>query len=132
MGCGTGVLAIVASMLGANPIMAVDIDEWSYENTIENLQKNNINNVLVHKGDVQILEGRRFHVILANINKNVLLADLPAYVRSLGPGGTLLLSGFFETDIAELKPAAEKLGLKYEDRKLSDQWALLQFIKQND
>ena len=79
MGCGTGVLAIVASMLGANPIEAVDIDDWSYENTIENLLKNNINNVLVHKGNAQILEGKIFNTILANINKNVLLEDIPVF-----------------------------------------------------
>ncbi|MFL5762976.1 MAG: 50S ribosomal protein L11 methyltransferase [Bacteroidia bacterium] len=131
MGCGTGVLAIVASMQGAEPITAIDVDQWSYENTIENLGKNNINNVLVHKGDAQILAGKRFHVILANINKNVLLADIPAYANAMEKDGTLLLSGFFETDIAELRPAAEKHGLKYEGAKVSNQWALLHFTKQN-
>jgi ribosomal protein L11 methyltransferase len=131
MGCGTGVLAIMAAMLGADPITAIDVDQWSYENTIENLEKNNINKVLVHKGDAQILEDRRFHVILANINKNVLLADLPVYYSCLEKGGELLLSGFFETDIAELRPAAEKLGLKYEGLKVSNQWAMLHFSKQN-
>ena len=130
MGCGTGVSAIVASMLGADPITAVDVDQWSYENTLENLEKNNINNVLVHKGDAQILEDKSFHVILANINRNVLLADLPVYARSLEKGGELLLSGFFETDIAELRPAAEKLGLKYEGVKASNQWSMLHFTKQ--
>ncbi|HEY0029505.1 MAG TPA: 50S ribosomal protein L11 methyltransferase [Bacteroidia bacterium] len=129
MGCGTGVLAIVASMLGADPITAVDIDQWSYENTIENLQKNNINNALVHKGDAQILEGKIFHTILANINRNILMADMPVYVRSLEKGGDLILSGFFETDVAELKQAAEKLGLKYEGTKVSNQWAMLHFSK---
>lgn len=127
MGCGTGVLAIVASMLGANPIEAVDVDGWSYENTVENLAKNNINNVLVHKGDAQILEEKIFHTILANINKNVLLADIPLFQKALKKGGNLVLSGFFETDIDELKAKAENLGLKYEGSKISNQWAALHF-----
>jgi ribosomal protein L11 methyltransferase len=129
MGCGTGVLAIVASMMGANPITAVDIDEWSYTNSIENLQKNNINNVLVHKGNAQILEGKLFHTILANINKNVLLTDLFTYVKSLDKQGNLILSGFFETDINELKTKALELGLKFEGNAVSNQWALLWFSK---
>lgn len=127
MGCGTGVLAIVASMLGANPIEAVDIDDWSYENTIENLAKNNINNVIVNKGDAQILEGKLFNTILANINKNVLLADIPKYKKVLQKGGNLVLSGFFETDMDEIKAKAENLGLKYEGSKISNQWAALHF-----
>ena len=101
--------------------------DWSYENTIENLAKNNINNVLVHKGDAQILQGKIFHTILANINKNVLLADIPVFQKVLKKGGNLVLSGFFETDIAELKAKAENLGLKYESSKISNQWAALHF-----
>lgn len=127
MGCGTGVLAIVASMLGANPIEAVDIDDWSYENTIENLTRNNINNVIVNKGDAQILEGKIFNTILANINKNVLLADIPKYIKVLEKGGNLMLSGFFETDIDEIKAKAENYGLKYEGSIVSNQWAALHF-----
>ncbi len=127
MGCGTGVLAITASMLGSNPIIAIDIDEWSYENTIENLAKNNINNVIVNKGDAQILEGKTFHTILANINKNVLLNDMPIYKKALEENGNLILSGFFETDIKEIKENAENLGLKYEERYVSNQWAALHF-----
>lgn len=127
MGCGTGVLAIGASMLGANPITAIDIDDWSYENTIENLSKNNINNVLVNKGDAQILEKKTFNTILANINKNVLLADMSIYKNVLEKNGNLVLSGFFETDINEIKEKAENLGLKYEERYVSNQWAALHF-----
>ncbi|MDF2436386.1 MAG: prmA [Bacteroidota bacterium] len=129
MGCGTGVLAIVASMMDADPITAIDIDDWSYENTVENLSRNNINNVLVHKGDAQILQKKVFHTILANINKNVLLADLPVYVQSLEKAGNLILSGFFETDITELKFKATELGLKFEDKAVSEQWTMLHFIK---
>jgi ribosomal protein L11 methyltransferase len=129
MGCGTGVLAIVASMMGADPVTAVDIDEWSYENTIENCEKNNIKNVLVHKGNVQILAGRVFHSILANINKNVLLKDLNVYKEVLEKSGNLVISGFFETDIDELTAKANELGLLLKDRVVQEQWAMLHFIK---
>ncbi len=129
MGCGTGVLAILASMIGANPITAIDTDDWSYENSIENLQKNNINNVFVHKGNAEILAGKLFHTILANINKNVLLNDIPVYVLSLEKNGNLLLSGFFETDVNELSEKAIPLGLKFEEKIVKDQWTMLHFIK---
>lgn len=129
MGCGTGVLAIVASKMGAEPIQAIDIDDWSYENTIENLEKNNINNVLVNKGNAQILDGKVFQTILANINKNVLLADIPVYSRSLEKNGNLILSGFFETDIPDLTAKAKECGLKFEDKEVRDQWTMLHFIK---
>lgn len=128
MGCGTGVLAIVASMMGAGTITAIDTDEWSYENTLENLQKNNINNVLVHKGDARILDEKLFHTILANINKNVLLRDMKKYVESLEVNGNLILSGFFETDVNELYSKAQELGLKLEAKVVNDQWTMLHFI----
>ncbi len=129
MGCGTGVLAIVASMMGANPITAIDIDDWSVENSVENTAKNNINNVSVHKGNAQILEGNLFNTILANINKNVLLNDIPVYVNSLEKNGNLVLSGFFETDIPELIAKAENCGLKFEEKAVSNQWSMLYFTK---
>ncbi len=129
MGCGTGVLAIVASMMGADPITAIDIDEWSYENTIENCGKNNIKNVHVHKGNAQILAGRLFHSILANINKNVLLKDLNVYKEALEKSGNLIISGFFETDIDELTAKADELGFLLKDRVVQEQWAMLHFIK---
>jgi ribosomal protein L11 methyltransferase len=129
MGCGTGVLAIVASIMGANPITAVDIDEWSYENTVENCEKNNIKNVLVHKGNVQILAGSIFHSILANINKNVLLTDLSVYKEVLEKSGNLVISGFFETDIEELIVKANELGLSLNEKVVQEQWAMLHFIK---
>lgn len=129
MGCGTGILAIVASKMGAEPVTAIDTDEWSYENTLENLTKNNINNSLVHKGNAQILEGNSFHTILANINKNVLLTDMPVYVKALEKGGNLVMSGFFDTDVAQLSEKATELGLKFEDKAVSSQWTMLHFIK---
>lgn len=129
MGCGTGVLAIVASMMGANPITAIDIDDWSVENSVENTAKNNINNVSVHKGNAQILEEKLFNTILANINKNVLLNDIPVYVNSLEKNGNLVLSGFFETDIPELIAKADNNGLKFEEKAVSNQWSMLYFTK---
>ncbi len=129
MGCGTGVLAILASMMKANPVTAIDTDEWSFENSIENMSKNNINNVVVHKGDAKLLAGKIFNTILANINKNVLLADLPVYDESLEKGGNLLLSGFFETDVNELVQKAELLNLELKDKVVNEQWTMLHFIK---
>ncbi len=129
MGCGTGVLAIVASMMGAKPITAIDIDEWSYENTVENLERNNIENVVVHKGDAEILAGKEFHSILANINRNILLRDMPVYFNSLEKGGNLVMSGFFETDINEISAKALSLGLRFIDKEISNQWTMLHFIK---
>ena len=129
MGCGTGVLAILASMLGANPITAIDIDDWCYENSTENLQKNNIKNVAVYKGDSKILNGKSFNTILANINKNVLLSDMKVYNNSLEQNGNLVLSGFFETDITEIKKSAADLGLKMEEKLIIDEWAMLHFKK---
>ncbi|HET6227286.1 MAG TPA: 50S ribosomal protein L11 methyltransferase [Bacteroidia bacterium] len=129
MGCGTGVLAIVASKMGANPITAIDIDEWSYENTIENCSRNNINNVDVHKGNAQILAGRVFHSILANINKNVLLKDLESYSAALENSGNLIISGFFETDIDELLAKSAEFDFKLKDTMVKEKWAMLHFIK---
>ena len=130
MGCGTGVLAILASMMGAGPITAIDTDRWSFENSIENLKRNNINNVFVHKGYAEILAGKLFHTILANINKNVLLIDMPVYFQSLEIGGNLVLSGFFETDVTELNKKAVDMGLRLEEKRVNSQWTMLHFIRQ--
>ncbi len=129
MGCGTGVLAIVAGMMGAKPIMAVDIDDWSVENTIENLGRNNCENVIVEKGHANVLAGKEFHTILANINKNVLLKDMETYFNCLKKEGNLVMSGFFETDVEEISEKAIWLGLKLEEKKVSNEWAVLWFIK---
>ncbi len=129
MGCGTGVLAIVASVMGAKPITAIDIDEWSFENTIENLQKNNIDNVVVHKGGAEIVAGKEFHTILANINKNILLRDMQVYVKALETEGNLVMSGFFEMDVDEITLKAIELGLSFLEKKVSKEWVVLRFRK---
>jgi ribosomal protein L11 methyltransferase len=129
MGCGTGVLAILASMMGADPVTAIDTDDWAYLNSVENLEVNGINNVTVHKGDASILEGKRFNVILANINRNVLLADIKKYSQALLPEGHLVLSGFFETDVEALTLEANSNGFVFKEKMARNNWALAHFIK---
>ena len=129
MGCGTGVLAILAFKIGSDKICAIDIDDWAIENTIENFQKNKVMNIDVEKGDAKLLAGRSFHVILANINKNVLLNDMHIYEKSLEFGGELLLSGFFETDTNELANEGISCGLQLKEKKVRNNWALLHMVK---
>jgi ribosomal protein L11 methyltransferase len=129
MGCGTGVLAILAALRGAALVWAVDNNENAFENTQENIALNGCRGIVVHKGDASILQGIKFHVIFANINRNVLLADMGRFARALLPDGKLLLSGFFETDIPELIGAARQHGLKETDRVLKNEWALLELVK---
>lgn len=130
IGCGTGVLAILASKMGANPITAVDIDEWSIENTVENNTRNDVQNIHVEKGDVKAIQGKKFDIILANINKNVLIADIEKYTNSLNSKGQLIMSGFFETDMHSLKEEAKKCNLIYVHHTVDNTWALLHFTKQ--
>lgn len=126
MGCGTGVLAILASQLGATRIEGIDIDESSIENSIENAEVNGCNNIRFRKGDAALLtEPEAYEIILANINKNVLKKDLPAYFASMKPGGYLLLSGFFTVDVEELKGVAEKAGFSFMDAYARNEWAVM-------
>jgi ribosomal protein L11 methyltransferase len=129
MGCGTGVLAILAAQQGATAIWAVDNLEMACENTRENMALNKCLDILVHKGEASLLVGNIFHVIFANINRNVLLADMNTYSACLGPEGTLLLSGFFETDIPLLLDSGKENGLKEKSRMIKNEWALLEFSK---
>ncbi|MEW6467284.1 MAG: 50S ribosomal protein L11 methyltransferase [Bacteroidota bacterium] len=128
MGCGTGVLAILASMMGAAEVTAVDTEPWACENAIENAERNR-QHILVEKGDINILAGRGFHVILANINKNVLLNDISSYSGMLKKDGELLLSGFFESDADELVRAGRSCGLQLKEKRARNGWALLHFFK---
>ena len=125
-GCGTAVLAIMASKLGATEVEAFDIDEWSVVNGNENAQINHAPNVHIRQGKISQLhfEGV-FDIILANINKNILLEEMPAYVTFLRPGGTLLISGFYENDIPDLLKAAQKLQLHEKGRFNKETWAAL-------
>jgi len=129
MGTGTGVLAIVAEKLGAKEILAIDIEDWSVENTIENAQRNNCHSITGMCGDVDLIEGRTFDLILANINKNVLKSHMQSYAQALVENGVLLLSGFFDSDVDELVAHANKYALKKDSLYLKDNWACIKLIK---
>lgn len=113
MGCGTAILAILAAMKGAHPITAIDIDEWAYRNAKENIKLNNIDTIRLLQGGAELLENGHYDVILANINRNILLRDMHLYTRVLNKGGVLIMSGFYREDIPAIRDAAEKLGLTF-------------------
>jgi len=129
MGCGTAILAIIAKKRGAQRVWGVDIEDFAYENALENIKLNDTEDIIVSKGGVEQIENESFHVILANINRNALIEDMDAYVRALKQGGRLYLSGFYTTDIDILSHQAIKLGLVFEEKKEREGWALLSFKK---
>ncbi len=127
MGCGTGVLAIAAKKLGAQNVMAIDIDHWSVENTQENAASNNVA-LTVIEGGVEAISGR-FDVILANINRNILLEQMPTYSTALNAGGTLCLSGFYSADLDIINNQAKQLGLQLAKTVEQNDWVSARFIK---
>jgi len=129
MGCGTGVLAILAAMKGAHPVKAIDIDPWSYDNTLENMRINHIDNIEVECGDATLLKSGSYDVFLANINRNILLNDMPAYEKRLKKGGQLLMSGFYLEDLELIQQKAEELGLHYDFHRVKDRWTVACFHK---
>lgn len=129
MGCGTGVLAILAEMKGAVKLDAIDIDNWCYLNTIENVERNNCSKISVYEGGAELLKGRRYDRIIANINRNILLEDMVFYAESLNPGGKLFLSGFYTEDIEAIEEECNKYGMELEDKLERENWAALSFIK---
>jgi ribosomal protein L11 methyltransferase len=129
MGCGTGVLAILSSRLGAAEVAGIDIETNAVENARDNILRNSTVNVKVEEGTEDAIAGRTFDVVLANINKNVLLNALPVYAETLRNGGDLLLSGFFLTDTADLEEAARPIKLVYQSTETDGEWALLHFKK---
>lgn len=129
MGCGTAILAILASMRGADPILAIDIDEWACDNARENLVLNNVANVLVKAGGAELLGAESFDVILANINRNILLNDIWHYAGVLREGGALLMSGFYTEDVPAIEAECEKHGLRLQSQKEKDNWALVKVVK---
>ena len=130
MGSGTAVLAILASMKGAKSIDAVDNDEWAYNNALENVERNNCDNIRVELGDAALLKGRKYDFIIANINRNILLADLKYYAESLKPKSELFMSGFYEEDIPKLKEDAKKWGIVYVSHRVKDLWVASKWIKE--
>lgn len=129
MGCGTGVLAILASMKGAAKLLAIDNDEWAYNNSVENVESNNITNIDIELGDASLLEGINFDVVIANINRNILLNDMEAYNDALNSPGTLIMSGFYLEDLEMIKAKAESLGLSLISHKEKKNWVAAKFEK---
>lgn len=130
MGCGTGILGILASKKDAAKITAIDIDEWSFQGATENAAQNNIRNMEVKMGDVSLLGAEKYDVIFANIQKNVLVADLPVYAPCLNSNGKIFLSGFYQEDIPAIKTAAEKAGLSDAGYKTKNNWVAYSFKKE--
>lgn len=128
MGCGTAVLGILAKMRGASYVEGVDIDEWAFNNARENAAANGVE-IALKLGDATSLQGN-FDIIIANINRNILLADMDRYAAVLNPGGTLLLSGFYQADEGVLIAKANELGLTFEGKKSRDGWSALCLTKQ--
>lgn len=130
MGSGTGVLAIIAAMRGAAHLDAVDIDEWADENCRENILTNGVaDRITPILGDASAIEGRHYDFILANINRNILLADMPRYYAALNAGGTLLMSGILACDIPAIVERAEGLGMRFVGSKLRNGWAVVRVEK---
>lgn len=128
MGCGTGVLAILAEKVGANKLDAIDIDNWCYVNSLENVERNNCKKISVYEGDVKLLDGKNYDIIIANINRNILLADIPAYKKSLNQNGYLFLSGFYKEDIPMIESKCNEDMLKLQEIIEKGQWVSLKFI----
>ncbi len=129
MGCGTGILAIFSEMKGAKPIDAIDIDQWCYENAIENAARNKCEHISVFEGDVSLLKDKKYDVIIANINRNILLNDIKQYVNSLYKEGVLLLSGFYKQDIPIIDKEVAKYGLKLTKTIERNNWVALKYLK---
>ena len=128
MGCGTGILAIFAEMKGAKAVDAIDIDNWCYENSIENIERNNCKVISVFEGDSSLLKPKSYDLIIANINRNILLSDMAVYVASLKENGVLLLSGFYTEDIEMINASAEKNGLVLDKKLERNNWVGLKYV----
>lgn len=127
MGCGTAVLAILASMKGAESLDAIDIDEWCYENSLENIERNHRKNISVYLGDAELLKDKKYDVIIANINRNILLKDMESYRKALVPKGELYLSGFYNDDLKDIQKVCNNLNLKFVDNKERNRWVAAKF-----
>ena len=128
-GCGTGILGITASRLGANPVLGYDIDEWSADNAQHNAALNGVENMSVMLGDASVLDNveDRFDIVIANINRNILIADMPAFRAHMKQGAQLILSGFYEADVPMIEAAAKEYGLSLCDVVTDEEWACALF-----
>jgi ribosomal protein L11 methyltransferase len=127
MGCGTAVLAILTELKGAKPIDAVDYDNWCYLNSLENVERNNCKHITVIEGDSSVLH-KKYDIIIANINRNILLNDMETYVSCLNKNGSLFLSGFYSNDIPLIQAECEKHMLKFEEKLERNNWVSLKFL----
>ena len=129
MGCGTGILAIFAEMKGARPTDAIDIDAWCYENSLENIERNNCSHISVIEGDSSLLVNKKYDVIIANINRNILIEDMKIYASCLNENGVLLLSGFYKEDISIIDAEVSQYNLKLETFIERNNWVALKYNK---
>jgi ribosomal protein L11 methyltransferase len=129
MGCGTAVLAILAEMKGAKPVDAIDIDNWCYLNSIENAERNNCKHITVLLGDASLLKGKNYEIIIANINRNILLNDMSVYAGCLPENGELYLSGFYTEDLEAIEKECNKHRLKLVEYLTRNNWVGAKFIK---
>ena len=129
MGSGTGVLAILAYLRGAKGVTAIDNDEWAYTNALGNVELNNADDIVVEMGDAGSIKSRTFNIIFANINRNILVRDIPVYAEALEPGGTLLLSGFYVHDLEQIQNKCAAFGLTYARDAQKNKWTAAVFIK---
>ncbi|WP_353780202.1 50S ribosomal protein L11 methyltransferase [Winogradskyella sp. 3972H.M.0a.05] len=128
MGCGTGVLAILAEKRGAETLDAIDIDNWCYINSLENAERNHCSKINVFEGDASLLNDRSYDIIIANINRNILIQDLPKYISCLTADGLLFLSGFYKDDIPMIEAECNNRGLKLVETLEKNHWVALKFI----
>lgn len=128
-GCGTGILGITASRLGANPVLGYDIDEWSADNAQHNAALNGVENMSVMLGDASVLDNvaECFDIVIANINRNILIADMPAFRAHMKEGAQLILSGFYEADVPMIEAVAKEHGLSLCDVVTDEEWACALF-----
>jgi len=129
MGCGTAVLAILADKKGAKPVRAIDNDEWAYENSLENIRINRASGIQVELGDASLLGKEHYDYIFANINRNILLNDIPAYAACMQPGTSLFMSGFYEEDLAVIDEACRRQSLELAGYKEDNHWVAAQWKK---
>jgi ribosomal protein L11 methyltransferase len=132
MGCGTAILSILSEIRGAGSVDAIDIDEWAYEAAIGNCRLNQAGRIKTILGDANALAGNEYDIILANIQKNVILKDLPSYCAVLRPSGKIMLSGFFEDDLTDIIGHATALGLSMTDKRIKNKWTVALFVKGRD
>jgi ribosomal protein L11 methyltransferase len=128
MGCGTSVLAIYAKMKGAKDVLAIDIDEWSVENSNENAARNNVE-LRIELGTAENLGKEKFDIILANINRNILISDIPTYVKDMNEGSQLLLSGLCFFDVDDILEVCTEQGLKLQNKQQREEWCSLLLVK---